>query len=153
MRKALLFLAFCALSVTTCLAQSKSKKPARTKSVPYIIAKNYFVKNTFQQGMLASPKIESQQAFDEYFGTAVYMGDKGSPTKIDFNKKYVIAVIPQATDKAVELKPISLKRSGKTITFTYSYEEGEKQTYTSQPSLIVVVRRKHSGAIKVVRAK
>lgn len=136
-------------------AKSKTattKTTATTASIPYETANNYFVKNSFKQGMLKNPKIESQAAFEQYFGAAPVMGDNGKPTAIDFNKQYVIAVIPPATSNSATLAATSLKQSGKTITLTYSYKEGAKQTFTSQPSLILVVDKKYAGAVKTVKS-
>lgn len=153
----ILSLAFAGLfSSVNVTAQSKSK--AKTKAtavsinVPYTVANNYFVKNTFKQGMLKNAKIESQQAFDQFFGAAPVMGDAGKPTVIDFRKQYAIAVIPAATSNASTLNATSLKQSGKNITLTYSYKEGAKQSYTSQPFLLLVVDKKYDGAVKAVKS-
>lgn len=133
-------------------SKTKTKATAASTAVPYTVASNYFVKNTFKQGMLKNAKIESQQAFDQFFGAAPVMGDAGKPTAIDFSKQYAIAVIPAATNNATTLNATSLKQSGKNITLTYSYKEGAKQTYTSQPFLLLVVDKKYDGVVKAVKS-
>ena len=54
------------------------------KDVSYILAANYFVKNTVNQ--LDNPKIETAEKFNEIFGMATTMGKEGKPTEIDFSK-------------------------------------------------------------------
>ncbi len=136
--------------------KNKAQKPVekngkKESNIPYTIAKNYFVKNTYVQGALKNPKIESEMVFNDLFGAAAYIGADGKPTTIDFSKEYVIAVIPGATSNAFTLTPISLQKKGVNILFSYSYTEGEKLTYSSQPLLLVVVDKKYTGAVKLVK--
>jgi hypothetical protein len=158
MKKVILFLSISLVFSSISMAQpkvpanTKTGKPAAGKTLPYVIAQNFFVKNTFQQGMLKNPKITSQMQFEEIFGAGAFMGENGKPTMVDFSKQYVIAVIPATTQNSVTLSAVSLKQSGKTIIFTYAYKEGAKQTFTSQPSLIIVVDKKYTGEVKTVKS-
>ncbi|MFY7652703.1 MAG: hypothetical protein ACOVQE_08355 [Chitinophagaceae bacterium] len=132
-------------------AKPVDKQGKKESNIPYTIAKNYFVKNTYVPGSLKNPKIESEAAFNDLFGAAAYMGADGKPTAIDFSKEYVIAVIPNATSNAFTLTPVSLQKKGVNILLSYSYKEGEKLTYSSQPSLLVVVDKKYAGTVKLVK--
>jgi hypothetical protein len=140
----------CALLLTTLIAtaQKKSASPAK---VPFTIANRYFVKNDFQQGMLANPAIYSREEFEKIFGMATVMGKNGTPTPIDFSKQYVIAVIPPATENSVTLKAVSLLKTGSNITLTYSYKEGKKLTYTSQSFLLLIVNAKYKGTVNTIK--
>src|SRR5690606_11717534 len=62
-------------------------------AIPYVLAQNYFVKNTIGEDRNGIYKIETQAAFDELFSPAASMGKDGKPTPIDFEKQYVIAII------------------------------------------------------------
>jgi len=150
MKKVLLPVVMFLFCTAALFAQKKGGAAGRL--VPYTVAKNYFVKNTFQQGMLQSPKIESQETFDQYFGAAAFMGKDGKPTPIDFANQYVIVVIPPATDHSFKLSAKTLRQSGKTITLSYSYKLGKEQSSTSQPCLVLVVDKKYKGTVKTVRA-
>lgn len=121
--------------------------------VPFIEAKNYFLKNTYKPGDLKNPKITSQASFDALFGMATTMGEAGKPTIIDFSKQYVIAIIVPETNKATTLAVSSLKQAGKNITCTYTHTEGETLGYTLQPILLLVVDKKYDGKVKLQKSK
>ncbi|MCX6316940.1 MAG: hypothetical protein NTW29_06600 [Bacteroidetes bacterium] len=148
MKKGFLFLSVLLFTAGVSIAQKKGKS---SNAIPFTVAKNYFVSNTFQQGMLTNPAIYSQAEFDAIFGAATVKGKNGAPTAIDFSKQYVIAVIPPATDKAPTLKAVSLTKSGDIITLKYSYKEGAKLTYTSQPYLLLVVDAKYKGTVRTLK--
>lgn len=140
------FFLFC-----SCQAQMKTehKKANKTKAteIAYTIAKRYFVKNTVGPQSLKSPKIETEEKFNEYFGAATVMGKDGKPTPINFAKQYVIAVITGDTDFATEIKPLSLKRENKQIVLSYQLKVGAKQSFTSSPVLILIVDKKETGDV------
>lgn len=121
------------------------------KDVSYILAANYFVKNTVNQ--LDNPKIETAEKFNEIFGMATTMGKEGKPTEIDFSKQFVIALILPETDLLTTIKPISLKKNNNEITFNYSLEVGAKQTFTSRPSLAIVVDKTENGNVTLKEVK
>jgi hypothetical protein len=147
----------CILSTKNVLAQFKSSPAikaaaAASATIPFTVAKNYFVKNTFKQGMLKNAKIESQAAFDEIFGMARTMGENGKPSAIDFSKQFVIAVIPPSTSNTHTISAISLNQTGKSITLKYAYKEGAKQTFTSQPMLLLIVDAKYKGTVSTIKS-
>jgi hypothetical protein len=113
-------------------------------TIPYTIAQNYYVKNTVDT--IANPKIETQKVFDTYFGMATTMGKNGKPTKIDFTKEYVIAIVLPKSDIMTSIKPISLQKEA-TIVLNYKIEQGSKQSYTSRPALLLVVDKKYNGRL------
>lgn len=119
--------------------------------IPYTIATNYFVKNTVSQ--IDNPKIETVEKFNEIFGMATTMGKDGKPTEIDFSKQFVIALILSETDLLTTIKPISLQKNNNEITFNYSLEVGAKQTFTSRPSLAIVVDKKEDGNVTLMEVK
>lgn len=120
---------------------------APAENVPFETVKNYFFRNDAE--VPASPAITTQEQFDSLFGAAAFMGKDGQPTEIDFGEQFVIAVVLPETDTETTLKPVSLTRSGGTLTFTYSKAEGNKVSYTMRP-LLLVAADKVDGAETVV---
>jgi hypothetical protein len=64
------------------------KTVALQETIPYAVAQNYFVKNTVDA--IANPKIETEEVFNSYFGSATTMGKNGKPTAIDFQKNMLL---------------------------------------------------------------
>jgi hypothetical protein len=121
--------------------RNQEKTQIEVDSIPYVIAQNYFVKNNVDT--IPNPKIDTEEVFNSYFGMATTMGKNGKPTKIDFDKEYVIAVALPKTDIATTILPVSLKkRSNNSLVFEYKIELNDKQSYTSHPLLLVVVDKK-----------
>ena len=116
---------------------------ASSESVSFDVVKNYFFRN--DASVPSSPKITSQEQFDGLFGAAAFMGKDGQPTSIDFDKQFVIAIVLPETDIETVLQPVSLTRSGGTLTFTYAKTEGDKVSYTMRPILLVAVDKAHES--------
>ena len=117
------------------------------ENVPYEVVKNYFIRT--DASFPDSPLITTQEQFDSLFGAAAFMGKDGQPTHIDFDRQSVIAVVLPETDIETTLRPLSLTRSGGTMTFTYGKEENDKMSYTIRPVLLVATD-KADGTEKVV---
>jgi hypothetical protein len=120
-------------------------------SIPFVVARNYFVKNTYQDGTPVSPKITSEVQLESILGYATVMGENGQPTPIDFSKQYAILVIGHTTDKATSMTASSLKQQAGKLIFTYKYQEGAKQSYTMLPFLLVIVDKKYEGEVTLVK--
>lgn len=119
-----------------------------TIAVDFTLANNYFVKNAVKK--LENPKIETQEQFDEIFGTAAHMGNDGKPTVIDFSKQNVLAVVLPETDRQTEIYPISLQKDEKgEILLTYEVKVGQKQTYTIRPNFAVIIDKSERGNIRL----
>ncbi len=125
------------------------------QQVPFKLAKHYFVKNNVKTDQLKQYKITSQKEFDKLFGAAVVMGKDGAPTKIDFKKEIVIAVVGAETSIATEFIPENILANfvatGKsTLVFQYKTQLGKTNSFTVVPNVIVVVDRKYIGyAVKL----
>ncbi|MEY8861961.1 copper resistance protein NlpE [Tenacibaculum singaporense] len=117
-----------------------------SKVVIYKVASRYFIKNDVTK---LPSKINSREEFEKYFGAATVMGEDGKPTPIDFEKEYIIAVTVEASNKLIELQPISLTKTGEEINFDYSVTEGGETSYTSRPTLVIIVSKKIEGNINV----
>lgn len=115
-------------------------------NIAFTIAKNYFVKNTVTT--LDNPKIETVEKFNEIFGMATTMGKDGKPTQIDFQKQYVIAVILAETELMTTVKPVSLQKDEQgNITLLYKTTVGQKQAFSTRPSLEIIVDKSATGKI------
>ncbi|MEA5141333.1 hypothetical protein [Arcicella rigui] len=133
------------LMLCSCLISAQS-----SSTIPYQIAKRYFVKNTYQPNSLKNPKIQSQEQFREIFGMATVMGKDGQPTVIDFNTQYVIAIIKDETTFGTTITPLSLTKNSKgIIELNVEVREGKSQSYRIVPTLILVVDKQHQGRVVV----
>lgn len=118
-----------------------------SKDIPYTKANGYFVNNTVQ--FVPQTPITSQEQFDQYFGMATVMGKDGRPTEIDFSKQFVLAVTTPETNIATEITPESLRKSDNgNLVFTYRIVQGEKQSYSTHPCLILIVSDKYKGEVE-----
>jgi hypothetical protein len=132
------------LALCFCLAIAPCQ--GKTKNIPYRVANGYFVRNDVKK--VPTAKITSSQQFFSYFGCAPVMGKDGEPTRIDFQKEYVLAVCKPETWYSTELTPVSLRREKKNvIVFTYRVTKGEKQTYSINPCLMIIVSRQAKGKV------
>ena len=127
---------------------SQSEKTNNYK-IPYTIAHNYFVKNTFKADHFSEAKISTQAKFDEIFSAAAVMGAEGKPTTIDFAKQYVIAVTEKETNIETSIIPKSLTKVGKAVVFKYEIKKGNKTTFSMKPFLMLVIDSKYQGKVKV----
>ena len=116
------------------------------KKVPFIIAKNYFVNNTYQISDIPSHKILSKEDFGKFIGMATVMGPNGKPTEINFSKQFVVVAIEDITDVNTILTPEKLTVSGKMkLKFRYKIYKGEKMTSTMRPFSMIIVDKKYKN--------
>jgi hypothetical protein len=120
----------------------------KNKIVPYTVAENYFVKNSFKTSKELTLKIENKQKFEQVFGMAPLMGNDGNPTIIDFSKQFVLCVIGIESNLGTEykMKNLSKNETGK-IVLEYQHSDKPEQSYTSQACLIIIVDKKYTGKI------
>jgi len=119
-------------------------------TIPYTVAHNYFVKNTVEA--IENPKIETEAAFNSYFGAAATMGNNGKPTVVDFTKEFAITIILPTTDRTTTIEPVALKKAADhSLVFEYKVVVGDKQSYTSRPFLLVLVDKKMDGELRLKR--
>jgi hypothetical protein len=116
--------------------------------VPFTTAENYFVKNTYKNEQVENLKITTQEEFDKIFGMAATMGDRGMPTRIDFSKQYVIAVIGTVTNKKTDFTVNDLLQKSKEIVLNYTLATGEELSFSIQPALLLVVDDTYKGELK-----
>jgi uncharacterized lipoprotein NlpE involved in copper resistance len=116
--------------------------------IPFTGIKNYFVKNTVKQ--VGFIKIETAENFNAIFGKANVSGAgaEGQPTKIDFSKQYVMAILKPTTDLSTTLVPKALERNAKgNLVLTYAYTTGEKQSYSTRPCFAIGVDKLETGTV------
>lgn len=114
--------------------------------VAYAEANHYFVRNDLKG--LPPTTITTQQQFDDCFGMAAVMGKGGRPTPINFAQQFVIAVALPETEVQTTLTPVLLEQTNAhELTFTYRIKRGQKQSYTMQPLLLIIVDKKYEGNV------
>lgn len=142
--KIILFISIAIICCTFFCGCHTSQRIATT--VPYTVADRYFVRNDVTG--LPPTTIVSAEEFEKYFGMAAVMGTNGSPTKIDFNKSFVICVALEPTDIDTNLSVISLTDTNSNkLVLRYAIKRGDKMSYTSQPLLLLIVGKKHEKPV------
>ncbi|WP_101689913.1 hypothetical protein [Dysgonomonas massiliensis] len=132
------------LALISCGSQSKT-----ISAVSYVVAKNYFVKNTVEN-KLFEVKITSQDEFDSFFGIARTMGEGGKPTAINFDSEFVIAVINPISDDVSGVECKDLIMSGEKLVLDYSLAKTDKQSFESRHALILIVDKKLEAEVEFV---
>ncbi|GEM68822.1 hypothetical protein SMI01S_24280 [Sphingobacterium mizutaii NBRC 14946 = DSM 11724] len=161
MRKLFIPLILIGLLLTACNNNTSSNHDGNTTNdsigipeeshmepVPFALGQNYFVKNKVPEDKNGAFKLESQEAFDEFFSPAASMGDSGIPSKIDFEKEFVIAIISASSDLKPSIDSISLNKEGAELLLKYKESFGEKQSFTMRPQAILIVEKKFDGTLK-----
>ncbi|MBN2694035.1 hypothetical protein JXR93_05190 [bacterium] len=126
------------------------KKEESLKTVPFSFAKNYFVKNSASEESLKINKIESIDVFESIFGMATLMGDNGTPTVIDFKNQFLVSYIVPETDIKTEINVKNIIQNEKNeLVVNLEIKEGEKQSFTSQPFILLIVDKKYNGDVVI----
>lgn len=106
---------------------------------------NYFHKNNAP--MPQTPLITTQKEFDSLFGVAAYMGKNGQPTKLNFKKQAVVAIVLPVTNKATAISNVRLKSQDKNrLMLSYEVHEGIARSYSTQPVYLMSIDRKWKKA-------
>ncbi|MBP6575821.1 MAG: hypothetical protein KA796_01905 [Chryseobacterium sp.] len=118
------------------------------QTVPYAVAKNYFVKNTYPEKDFHILRITTQTQFDEIFGMATVMGKDGAPTPIDFQKNFVIALIDNVSNTTEEIVIESLKENNSKLTVLYDLSSRSQPSSASfRYFKILIVDKKFEGPV------
>lgn len=141
------FLLFLSIVLLFSCSSEKSGKGVIDQEIPFIEAKNYFVRN--DAAVLDKAKFETQQEFDSVFGMATTMN--GKPTTIDFSKEFVVAQIEDPSNQSVDLKPISIHKNANILEVKYLKTVGATQSYMSQTAMILVIDRKYDGDVNLIQ--
>lgn len=120
-------------------------------NVSYTEVRNYFHNN--DAPMPSSPLITSQKEFDSQFGAAAFMGKDGQPTRLNFRKQAVVAIVLPVTDKATSITNVKLTSPAKNrLLLSYDVHEGLSQSYSIQPVYLMAIDKKWSKAQIEVKA-
>lgn len=111
--------------------------------VAFEVAKNYFFKNDKQ--IPASPKITTEEEFNNLFGMATTMGEDGKPTAIDFSKKFVLAIVLPVTDMATEITPVKVEAKGDSLFYDFEVKRGDKQSFSTQPVSVIILDKQYEN--------
>ena len=155
----ILFLLSVVMLLASCNSAKKTDSPdgvvdstfafVDIQEIPFTIADRYFLKNNADVSKIKGNVIETAELFNELFGAAAVMGTGGKPSEIDFTTQYVIPVIVDQTNKTTNIVPITLAKDGENINLTYQLTQGEEQSYTIQPLLLVVVDKANAGTVSL----
>jgi len=101
---------------------------------------NYYVNNNLSNGT-HKLVIHNQQEFESVFGEGAVMGRNGHPTRIDFSRQFVVAVILPETNRQTTIETALVRRLGDKLYFSYIIDEGHATSYTMRPYTAVIVDR------------
>lgn len=125
-------------------ASCKTKSAVAANGIPYVEANGYFVKN--DAPTIPKGKITTQEEFYRFFGEAATMTSR--PTQIDFQRQFVIAVSQKPTDRSTTYSPVALTKEDGKLVFAYHVSQGDRQSYTIQPLLLIVVDKKYEADVQ-----
>lgn len=121
--------------------------------LPYQEAENYFVKNDYKDQELHYVKIKSEEELNKILGIAAHMGKDGKPTKIDFSKSYVIALIGKTnnTNSDIDINVIEQLEDKSIVIYLNkeSNKNNKKQSHTSRPLKVIIMDNGFQGNIKI----
>ena len=107
--------------------------------VPFTVAKNYF----YTHLGTPSTKITTEEDFRKIFHMATTMGEEGKPTAIDFSKQFVVNVVLRDSKWPMEINPLKVEAKGDTLFYSYDIKVGQKQSYWSQSSSIIIIDKEY----------
>lgn len=120
------------------------------KAVRYTVLHNYFHNN--DAPIPSSPLITTQKEFDTQFGMATVMGKDGQPTKVNFNKQAVLAIVLPVTDNATDIDSVSVTETGeKELTLAYTIHVGVRRSFSIQPIELLAISGKYKDYTVKVR--
>ena len=112
--------------------------------IPYTTLENYFVRNDVDCSKQQRLIIDNQSDFEQYFGMAATMG--GLPTKVNWKKQYVVAIILPETKRATSIEPVNVKVSdNQCLVFSYHVKKGDRISHTMVPFTAVAIDKPESA--------
>ena len=106
----------------------------------YYRMNNYYVNNHLSSGT-HKLVIHNQHDFESVFGEAAVMGRNGQPTRVDFSRQFVVALILPETNRQTSVEVALVRRLGDRLYFSYIIEQGHATSYTMRPYTAIVVDR------------
>lgn len=140
MKKFLTIIAITAVGLLCCqCATSSQLKKAQkgAKPISYTVLDNYYVRNDIDCSKTLRLIFDNQQDFDAVFGPAAIMGNR--PTRVDWNKQYVAAIVLPETNKPTMVTPLSVKGNKNSVIINYQVNRGRKTGYTLVPFAAVAL--------------
>lgn len=120
--------------------------------IPFTLATNYFVQNTYPESALHVLKIETEEEFTKVFGAAATMGENGKPTTIDFSIQYIAAVIDETSTIASEIEVISISKAENSLILHVANtlkSEAKEQSFSSRPVKILILEKRFQGNLEI----
>ena len=112
--------------------------------IPFTTLENYFVRNDVDCSKQQRLIINNKADFEKYFGMAAHMG--GTPTQVNWNKQFVVALVMPETKRATSIYPVAVKVSDNNIlVFSYQVKKGDKISHTMVPFTAVAIDKPASA--------
>ena len=146
MKKLSIILALAAIVMVCCqCTTSKELRQAKkgAKEVPYVVLNNYYVRNDVDCSRPQRLIFDNERDFKAFFGMAAIMG--GTPTDINWNKQFVIAVLLPETNRPTMVTPLEVKQNDNSVIFKYQVNRGHKTSHTIVPFAAVALNRSENA--------
>ena len=148
MSKFTFLLPFAALFMSACIGvapktDANGNGPHSADSlIAYRIADRYFLRNDVK--FPDDPIVTTQAQFDSLFGCAPVMGENGLPTKIDFQREFVIGISLPETNDETNIVPGEMTMNDDILKLNYAVNVGEQnRSFSIKPLMLLIVERKY----------
>jgi len=110
--------------------------------IDYRIADRYFLRNDAK--FPDDPIVTTQAQFDSLFHSAPLMGENGRPTKIDFEREFVIGISLPETNDETQIVPGEMTMDDDILNLNYAVNVGEhNRSFSIKPLVLLIVERKY----------
>ncbi len=148
MRNFTFLLPYAALILAACtsVANKNSTVSSPTTAgdtlIAYRIADRYFLRNDVK--FPDDPIVTTQAQFDSLFHCAPVMGEDGKPTKIDFQREFVIGISLPETNDETSIVPGEMTMDDDILNLNYAVNVGEhNRSFSIKPLVLLIVERKY----------
>ncbi len=123
------------------------KVEASAYPIGYTELQNYCVLKAMIPKNVMRLVIDDQETFNRYFDAAAETGGRNNqPTRVDFGRQYVLAVVLPETNRATTVIPGEISQVDNTVVFNYMVRKGHKQNYKVVPFAAVAIDKPESAA-------
>ena len=138
MRRITPFLILFATAAILLGCNSLRKIEANEYPIGYTELNNYYA-TTVDESKPQRLILNTQAEFDAHFGAAAVMGRNGEPTRVDFRRQFVLAVVLPPTNRNTTVVPGEILVTDREIIFNYRVNKQERLSYKIMPFTAVAI--------------
>ena len=141
MKKSFIYKAALAMMLIACFSLQSAAQSG--VDVAYEIVNRYFVHQEAKKGTLKLV-IKSQEEVEKVFGVSFI----GPMSPIDFDRYFIIAVVVPKEIAQARVKPMSLKRDGNKLRFSYAIDVNDRTDMSNRSYVAILVDRKEPTKVE-----